>query len=151
MSLHPEIIWAQRSDKLFVTVELPDAKDSKVDLDPDGKFSFSAKAGPNDQQYEASLELFEHINVEKSKTIKGSRHIICMIEKAEKGWWPRLLKAAGRSPPFLKADWDKWVDEDDEDEAGQMDPNFLKQFQDTGMSGFDDMEDDDVEEEIDQK
>ena len=32
----------------------------------------------------------------------------------ESKWWDRLLKQGGKSPVFLKVDWDKWVDEDEE-------------------------------------
>lgn len=56
---------------------------------------------------------------QESKTKEGPRHTIVLLVKAEKQWWPRLLKAAGKSPPFLKVDWDKWVDEDEEHSAGQ--------------------------------
>lgn len=39
-----------------------------------------------------------------------------MIEKAEKKWWSRLLKQEGKPPVFVKVDWDKWVEEDEETE-----------------------------------
>lgn len=38
------------------------------------------------------------------------------MKKAQSNWWPRLLKKEGKPPVFLKVDWDKWVDEDDEKE-----------------------------------
>lgn len=38
------------------------------------------------------------------------------MKKAESKWWSRLLKQEGKPPLFLKADWDKWVDEDEQDE-----------------------------------
>lgn len=39
------------------------------------------------------------------------------MKKAESKWWSRLLKKEGKPPVFLKVDWNKWVDEDgDEDE-----------------------------------
>ena len=35
--------------------------------------------------------------------------------------WDRLLAAAGKPPAHIKADWNKWKDEDDEtaEEAGE--------------------------------
>ncbi|CAI5463239.1 unnamed protein product [Closterium sp. Yama58-4] len=134
MGRHPEVIWAQRSDNVFITVELPDAKDITTNLDPEGKLSYSAKAGAEDQDYAIDLELFDKINVEESKVVSTSRHTIFMVVKAEAKWWPRLIKAAGRAPPFLKVDWNKWVDEDEESSANQLDPDFMKQFQ--GAGGF---------------
>jgi hypothetical protein len=62
-SRHPEVKWAQRSDKIYLTVALPDAKDPLVKVEPDGKFVFSA-AG-----YELNFELFGGINVEVSASI----------------------------------------------------------------------------------
>eukprot|EP00249_Psilotum_nudum_P013469 c24347_g2_i1 orf=156-557(+) len=121
MSRHPEIIWAQRSENLFLTVELPNAKNPKVKLDPEGKFIFSATAGPDDHLFELELELFDKVDVEASKINVGSRQIICIIQKQEKGWWKRLLKAEGKPPHFVKVDWDKWVDEDEESGTSKFD------------------------------
>lgn len=42
------------------------------------------------------------------------RQIVYVIQKAEKKWWSRLIKQDGKPPVFLKVDWDKWVDEDEE-------------------------------------
>lgn len=36
------------------------------------------------------------------------------MEKAEKVWWKRLLREDGKAPHFIKVDWDKWVDEDED-------------------------------------
>lgn len=56
--------WAQRVDKLFITVLLPDAKDAKVNLEPDGVFTFSASAGAENHLYELKLDLYDKVNVE---------------------------------------------------------------------------------------
>jgi len=145
MSRHPSTKWAQRSDKVYLTIELPDAKDVKLNLKPDGHFNFSAK-GSDDMQYELDLELFDAVNVEESKAAVAPRTICYLVKKAESNWWPRLLKKEGKPPVFLKVDWDKWQDEDDEDagfggEFGDMD------FSKLNMGGGDD--DDDIEEEED--
>ena len=57
--------WAQRSDEIYVTVDLPDAKDVKLKLEPDGKFLFSANK--DEIPYEVELELFDKVNVEVQK------------------------------------------------------------------------------------
>jgi hypothetical protein len=120
MARHPEILWAQRSDKVHLTVELLDAKSPEVKLEPEGRFSFAATVGANNQKFEVDLELFGAIDVEKSTVNKGQRHTVLMLEKKEQGWWPRLIKAEGKAPKFVKVDWNKWVDEDEEDEAPAM-------------------------------
>jgi hypothetical protein len=63
-SRHPEVKWAQRVDKVYITVQLADSKNSKVDLTPEGDFTFSGSAGAGDNQYELKLELFDKVNVE---------------------------------------------------------------------------------------
>ncbi|KAM3248824.1 putative protein OsI [Capsicum annuum] len=127
MSLHPEVKWAQRPDVVYLTVMLPDAKDPKVNLDPEGIFNFSATAGAGDRPYELKLELQDKVNVEESKISIGVRSIVCVLQKAEPKWWTKLLRGAGKAPHYVKVDWDKWVDEDDEPDAGpgDMDLNSM--------------------------
>jgi prostaglandin-E synthase len=69
---HPEIVWAQRSEQVFLTVELPDAKDPKLKLEPDGKFIFSARAGSTDDLFEIELELLDKIDVEVYIVLENS-------------------------------------------------------------------------------
>lgn len=56
--------WAQRADKVFLTVLLPDSKNAKVNLEPEGVFTFSASAGAENNLYEIKLDLFDKVNVE---------------------------------------------------------------------------------------
>ncbi|KAJ3673352.1 hypothetical protein LUZ60_006726 [Juncus effusus] len=145
MSRHPSTKWAQRSDVVFITVELPDAKDVKLKLKPEGRFYFSA-VGSDGLPYELDFELFDKVKVDESKAAIGSRHIVYVVAKEEKKWWARLLKQPGRPPVFLKVDWDKWIDEDEEKSGGDMDFGGMD-FSNLGMGGpseFDDDGDDDA-------
>ncbi|KAG1338275.1 putative co-chaperone protein p23-1 [Cocos nucifera] len=121
---HPIVKWAQRSDKIYLTVELPDAKDVNLKLEPEGKFNFSANK--DGVSYEVDLELFDKVNTKESKFNIGTRSIGYVIKKAEKKWWSRLLKGEGKPPAFLKVDWDKWIDEEDENEKAKDDMDFSK-------------------------
>ncbi|XP_028232000.1 co-chaperone protein p23-2-like isoform X3 [Glycine soja] len=111
MSRHPEVLWAQRSDKVYLTVALPDAKDVFVKCEPQGLFAFSA-SGVQDKAYSFSLELYGSIEP----------------EKGEKGWWKRLLKSEEKPAPYLKVDWNKWCDEDDEESTSDLVSNDDAQF-----------------------
>eukprot|EP00889_Picochlorum_renovo_P001167 jgi/Picre1/28197/NNA_003603.t1 len=114
---HPNVLWAQRSGLLYLTIDVQDCKDPEVHVTNDsekksGRVVFKGKAhshatGPEEHEYELDLELFDEINPEEGP------------------FWPRLLKASGKAPLYVKADWDKWVDEDEEEEASDL------------MSGFD--------------
>ncbi|WCJ21344.1 Co-chaperone protein p23-1 [Euphorbia peplus] len=142
MSRHPEVKWAQRVDKVFLTVQLPDAKNAKVNLEPEGVFKFTASAGADNNSYELTLELFDKVNVEESKINIGVRSIFCILEKAEKVWWKKLLRADGKLPHYVKIDWDKWVDEDEDDgqaanvDMGGMDFSNFNMGDMGGMAGM---------------
>lgn len=155
MGRHPEVKWAQRSDKVFLTVELPDAKNPKVKIEPEGKFTFSATVGPDNGPYELDLDLLDKINVEESKISAGLRNVFCALQKNESGWWKRLLKAEGKPPPYVKVDWNKWVDEDEENEPSNkfdnLDLGAMDDFSSFNAGGGDlgedepDSDDEDVE------
>ncbi|WOK93011.1 hypothetical protein Cni_G01703 [Canna indica] len=144
MSRHPEVKWAQRPDKVYITVQLPDAKDVKVNLEPEGIFTFSATAGAGNNTYELKLELYDKVNKEESKINIGVRSIFCVVEKAEKVWWKKLLRGDGKAPHYLKVDWDKWVDEDDDGGNENLDLGGMdfSNFGNMGADGMDDEFDD---------
>ncbi|KAK9271085.1 hypothetical protein L1049_026674 [Liquidambar formosana] len=121
MSHHPLVRWAQRTDKLFITIDLPDAKDVKLKLDPEGKFFFSATSGVDKIPYEVDIDLLDKVDVNESKASVGLRNICYLVKKAENKWWSRLLKQEGKPPVFIKVDWDKWVDEDEEEDKHEED------------------------------
>lgn len=164
MSRSPSVKWAQRQDKVFLTVELPDAKDVKLNLEPEGKFSFSAVTGPDNTPYKVEFDLFDKVDLSESKSSTGSRYIFYIIKKAEEKWWGRLLKQEGKAPSYLKVDWDKWVDEDEQDEKPEPGMDFGEGFdfsnlnmgggaggfdEDFGAGGAEDDEDDDSDTEED--
>lgn len=62
--------------------------------------------------------MFHCFCVQESKINIGERSIFCILEKEEPKWWNKLLKGDAKTPHYVKADWDKWVDEDDE--AGML-------------------------------
>ncbi|XP_057445874.1 co-chaperone protein p23-2 [Lotus japonicus] len=139
MSRHPEVLWAQRSDKVYLTVALPDAKDVSVKCEPHGLFSFSA-SGVQHEPYSFSLELYGSIEPEGCKIKAGLRNILCSVQKGQKGWWKRLLKSEDKPAPYLKVDWNRWCDEDDEESASDLASDDDAPFgQDDGSSDDDGM------------
>ncbi|XVF32757.1 hypothetical protein REPUB_Repub17cG0110700 [Reevesia pubescens] len=146
MSRHPEVKWAERADKVYITVLLPDSKNAKVNLEPEGVFTFSATAGADNKLYEFKLDLHDKVNVEESKINIGVRSIFCILEKAEKAWWKKLLCGDVKTPHYVKVDWDKWVDEDEENAVGDIDLGGMDFSNFGGMGGMADFEDSDDEE-----
>lgn len=134
---------------------LPDAKNPKVNLGPEGTFTFTATGGAGDNVYELKLELFDKVDVEESKINYGVRSIFCILEKAEKKWWNKLLRGDGKPPHYVKVDWDKWADEDEDNGSGNGPADFdlggmdFSKFGDFGGAGggdeFEDSDDDEQE------
>nr|GEY01715.1 putative HSP20-like chaperone [Tanacetum cinerariifolium] len=52
--------------------------------------------------------------IKVSKINIGERSIFCILEKVEPKWWKKLLKGDPKSTHYVRVDWDKWVDEDDD-------------------------------------
>ena len=149
----PNLKWAQRKDMIFITIDLPDAKDPVIDLNPVGpvlKFDCTVK----EQKYAFTLDLYQEVINEESKWNLKGRNILLNIVKKDKEaeYWPRLMKEKVKNP-HISVDWSRWIEEEDEDEPGMnndlmgdFDPDQMNNF---GMGGYGDS-DDEEEEEIDQ-
>ncbi|KAK1689831.1 HSP20-like chaperone [Colletotrichum godetiae] len=158
----PEVLWAQRSSSsdasknfVYLTITVPDVPKSslKVDLKPTG-LSFSGTSDSLKRSYAVDLELYAEIDPAESKVNHTGKNVEFKLQKKElkEEYWPRLLKEA-KKVHFLKTDFDKWVDEDEQDEAAEED---FSQFGGmggmpgmAGMEGLGDMEDEEDEEDDD--
>jgi prostaglandin-E synthase len=96
--LQPQLLWAQRKDKLYLTVDLQDCESPDVKVtneDGVGKFDFRGKA--KGAQYELSVPLFAEVDPENVKIVNTARHVFLMVPKKEEGdHWPRLTKDKGK-------------------------------------------------------
>lgn len=125
----PEVQWAQRSSDtnaeknyIYVTISAPDAPKIDVDL-KSTSLSFTGQSDTKNTRYHVELDLYGEIDTENSKTHHTSRGVEFVLRKKElkSEYWPRLLKESKRVH-FLKTDFDKWVDEDEQDGAVDDDP-----------------------------
>jgi len=116
--------WAQRSDTIYLTIALPDVKNSKIDLE-ESKLTFAGTS--NDKQYEITLDFFKPLDKEGSKINVLERNVQMLLKKkdTEEEFWPRLLKDKLLEKGCVTIDWDRYVDEDEEDEAGAFDQSNL--------------------------
>ncbi|RNC45991.1 hypothetical protein TcCL_NonESM04217 [Trypanosoma cruzi] len=98
----PNILWAQRSEHVFVSIPLQDAANVAVEIRSGRLLHFSATAGGQD--YGCVLELFREISSEESSHVTLPRQIELKLKKK---WpndasdekevalcraWPRLTK-----------------------------------------------------------
>ncbi|KAJ7226023.1 HSP20-like chaperone [Mycena pura] len=128
MSIHPEVLWAQRSSEsdetkniVYLTVNLPDIQEStlKCSIEPT-KVSFKATSGNektgSTKEYAFELDLFAEIIPEKCTQGLTTRELRLVLRKKEKmaEYWPRLTKEKVKNA-YIKTDFAKWVDEDEQD------------------------------------
>jgi hypothetical protein len=93
----------------------------KLDLQPT-KLEFTGTSSTLKRKYHVELELFGEIDPAESKINHTSKNVELKLQKKElkEEYWPRLLKEQKRVH-FLKTDFDKWVDEDEQNEAPEDD------------------------------
>jgi hypothetical protein len=124
------VLWAQRSSKtdaaknfIYLTISVPDVKPEnlKLDLKPQS-VTFSGYSDSLKRDYHVELEFYAEIDVSASKVHHTAKNVEFKLIKKElkEEFWPRLLKNA-QKVHFLKTDFDKWVDEDEQDEAPEDD------------------------------
>jgi len=119
----PAVMWAQRNDKLYVTINVEDCQNPVINFESD-KVVFSGTGGPDKLDYELTMTFYGDIEPTQSKFATLSRHIPMIIRKKDSGtYWPRLLKEA-RKVHWLKTDFEKWRDEDDSDVDESKDEAF---------------------------
>lgn len=142
-TLTPEVTWAQRSSAteaeknyIYLTIVAPDVPESELKLDiQDTKLSFKGPSTSKKVTYAVDLEFFGEIDPKESKIHHTGRDIELVLRKKElkEEFWPRLLKDS-KKVHFLKTNFDKWVDEDEQDEAPE-DEDFMSKMNPMGGDG----------------
>ena len=129
--------WAERKDRLFITLEVVDSSGVKVEFTP-GEITVTGtgkcKVGEPAVAFETKLLLSNPIKTAPDSSFKVTgQHIQLLALKAEKGdYWGRLTKEAPKAlKQWLGCDWALWVDEDEE--ATKAAPA------DFGMGGYGDL------------
>jgi len=142
----PEVLWAQRSNSsdsaknlLYITLSVPDVPPSsaKLNITPTN-ISFSGHSDTKKVDYKVELELYAEIDVENSKSHHSPRGVELVLRKKEMKaeYWPRLLKES-KKVHFLKTDFDKWVDEDEQEALADDDYGNFGMGDDGGLGGID--------------
>jgi len=149
----PAVVWAQRKDKVFLTVKLEGCVDPTVEI-KDTTLYFKGKGGTSKTDHEVLMEFNKEIDPETSKYQSTGREIafILMKKEASMGFWPRLLKDS-KKMHYLKTDFSKWRDEDDSDVDEQEDFNLDEMMSSMGgmqggMPGMGEEEEDSDDEEL---
>jgi prostaglandin-E synthase len=126
--MQPTVLWAQRDDYVWLTVDVPNAEDLKIDLSSTG-IDFSCKA--DGKTYIFKLDFYKSIVKADSKFLKH-RLVDFALKKETSEDWPRLSKES-KKLSWVKVDWSKWEDSDAEDEPAGFDMSNMGGFGDLGM------------------
>jgi len=97
------------------------ASNLKLDLKPTG-LTFTGHSDTLKRTYHVELEFYAEIDPAESRINHTARDVEMKLRKKElnDAYWPRLLKEA-KKVHFLKTDFDKWVDEDEQNEVAEDD------------------------------
>jgi len=103
--------------------------DVQLDLKPTS-LVFTGTSGTLKRTYHVELEFFAEVDPAESKTAHTARDVAFVLRKkeAKEEYWPRLTKDKAKLH-FLKTDFDRWVDEDEQE--GQADEDLM-----AGMGGM---------------
>lgn len=122
------VLWAQRSSNVdaeknfvYLTINVPDVPKIDLNLTSTG-LTFEGYSNTHKKTYKLELEFYAEIDKEESKVNHTARDVEMKLRKKDLGeeYWPRLLKDAKKAH-WLKTDFDKWVDEDEQNEAAEED------------------------------
>ena len=117
LSAVPNVLWAERKDTVFLTVEVADVTAPEVKVEDDGHVTFSGTS--DGKHYALDLHLAGALVGSESKVAVLPRHIVLALTKASPGpHWGKLL-AGGKAPHYVKVDWTKYKDEDEEEAEGK--------------------------------
>ena len=111
-------------------MSIRDIKNEKFDL-TEKHIKFTCDNAEN-KTYEFETDFFAEIVPEASKWNKTGFHLLAALQKKDtsKPYWLRLTEANIKSQ-YIQCDWEKWIDEDEEEEEGdkglaQYDPQNMQ-------------------------
>ena len=148
--LIPEVKWAQRSNEkdeeknyLLLTIGITDCSEPELKIEPTYfELTANSKAHVGEEvahQYKLHIDFFKEIIPDKTlHKVANGQHYFLKIYKKDLGleYWPRLTKEKVKYQ-YIKTDFDKWVDEDEQDEldADNNEMDFSGAGMGAGMGG----------------
>lgn len=146
VAIPPSVSWAQRSARVFLTFNVECEKpDIKIESN---SVTFKGVCAPDKKLHEVLIPLYAEVDPVKSSQVNKGRYIEVVLAKVKtaEGFWPTLTSDK-KKHHWLKVDFNRWQDEDDEgdrthggDEFEDMSDMFSSKMGDFG----DDNEKDDT-------
>eukprot|EP01064_Diplonema_japonicum_P016810 TRINITY_DN24841_c0_g1_i1.p1 TRINITY_DN24841_c0_g1~~TRINITY_DN24841_c0_g1_i1.p1 ORF type:complete len:180 (+),score=58.46 TRINITY_DN24841_c0_g1_i1:59-541(+) len=115
----PPCVWAQRKDRVFITVELMGCSCEVSFEDEKILFVGKGKKAGEEGDYSAVFDLWGQINKEESTYRVTDRCVEIVGKKKEEGpYWDKLLKQPAKlTKHWLGTNWALYIEEEDEDDA----------------------------------
>jgi hypothetical protein len=108
----PTLLWADRLDKLFITVLLPQLQGPAVLLLPSGSLQLNATSEA--AALVIDLQLHSEVVPGESEWFAREQKLELTVAKAVRGRWAQLLQTDHEYAGELRTDWQKYLDHDDE-------------------------------------
>lgn len=116
-------MWAQDKKLLFLTVSV-ECKDPEIKW-TEQSLHFKGVGSPENKHYEVTINFLNKIVPDKvvSKNITRCIEFTVPKDDSSVGFWPKLTTDKGKLA-WLKVDFNKWKDEDDEGDEEETGGNF---------------------------
>lgn len=113
----PAVLWAQRKEEVLLTFNV-ETKDPTIKIEKDSVY-FKGVSVPEKKPHEVTIQLYDAVVPETSTFVNKGRQIEMVLrkEKRDAAYWPSLTKDK-KKPHYLKIDFNKWRDEDEDVEEG---------------------------------
>ncbi len=105
----PMMYWYQNSSTVYIKIEVSGCDNKDIEV-KDNKLKLNKLI--ENIIYKIDLELENSIEDFKINTSKFSVHL--ELNKKEESWWNKLSNSI-EYKRYIKADWDNWMEEDDEE------------------------------------
>ncbi|XP_049848269.1 uncharacterized protein LOC126313367 [Schistocerca gregaria] len=135
------ILWSQRKDRILLTIDVPEVQSDTLKYEVTEKH-FHAEGSTPDRSFVIDLDFYGPVKSENVVAGVHGKQTQFTLDRAEAGeYWPRLLSDTLKFP-WLKVDWNHWIDEEEENKKPgyDMDGDFSKMCDN---ENFDDDDDDD--------
>jgi len=122
-SLIPSLLWSQTKEYIFIDIQLNNVINENIIFTKDNLYFLGTS---NNNKYEISFDLYNNIDTENSYVIdinnnkelikEVPKKIKIILKKDEENDWTFLQKNKYLYKNNIKTNWNKWVDEESDNE-----------------------------------
>ena len=123
----PSIKWYQSDDEIYFSILIHNFNKNNIKINKNNFFLESSN-------YKINFDFYQEIDEEDIKYKEFEKYLNITLKKINEGPWKYLVKD-NLYKNNVKVDWDKWYDEDMEDDESEMDFGNMM----GGMPGMGDM------------